>query len=120
MIGHEVGEWHVTHDKLVYYMQTLANASDRMTIKTRGKTFEGRPILLVTVTAPKNHQNLEQIRRDHVALTEAGSNGLDTASMPVVVYQGFSIHGNESSGSNASLAYAYYLAAAQGQEIENM
>ncbi|RNC89481.1 MAG: zinc carboxypeptidase [Allomuricauda sp.] len=120
VIGHEVGEWHVTHDKLVYYMQTLANASDRMTIKTRGKTFEGRPILLVTVTAPKNHQKLEQIRRDHVALTEAGSNGFDTASMPVVVYQGFSIHGNESSGSNASLAYAYYLAAAQGQEIENM
>jgi len=36
-----------------------------------------------------------------------------------VVYQGFSIHGNEASGANAGLAYAYYLAAAQGTEIEN-
>ena len=120
VIGHEVGEWHVTHDKLVYYMQTVAKASNRMAIKTRGTTFEGRPILLLTVTSPKNHQNLEQIRSNHVALSESGSGSLDTSSMPLVVYQGFSIHGNEASGANASLAYAYYLAAAQGPEIENL
>lgn len=120
VIGHEVGQWHVTHDKLVYYMQTLAEASDRMTIETRGKTYEGRPILLLTVTSPQNHQNLEQIRKDHIALSENGSNSLNTGEMPIVVYQGFSIHGNEASGSNASLAYAYYLAAAQGAEIDEM
>ena len=27
VIGHEVGEWHITHDKLVQYMYALANAS---------------------------------------------------------------------------------------------
>ena len=120
IIGHEVGEWHVTHDKLMFYMQTLAKVSDRITIETRGETFEGRPILLLTVTSPKNHQNIEQIRKDHIALSENGANSLNTANMPVIVYQGFSIHGNEPSGSNASLAYAYYLAAAQGSEIEAM
>lgn len=119
IIGHEVGEWHVTHDKLMFYMQALAKASDRISIENRGETFEGRPILLLTITTPTNHQNIEQIRRDHVALTENGTNA-STATMPVVVYQGFSIHGNEPSGSNASLAYAYYLAAAQGAEIEGM
>ncbi len=31
---------------------------------------------------------------------------------------GYSIHGNEPSGSNAALALAYYLAAAQGDEID--
>lgn len=120
VIGHEVGEWHITHDKLVHYMQTLANASDRMTIKSRGTTFEGRPLLLLTITAPNNHQNIEQIRKDHIALSETGSASIDTSKMPIVVYQGFSIHGNEASGSNASLAYAYYLAAAQGPEIESL
>ena len=39
IIGHEVGEWHVSHDKLVQYMYALANASDRVTIEDRGKTF---------------------------------------------------------------------------------
>ena len=120
VIGHEVGEWHVTHDKLMFYMQTLAEKSDRITIETRGETFEGRPILLLTITAPKNHQNIESIRQEHVALTENGASTLSTDAMPIVVYQGFSIHGNEPSGANAGLAYAYYLAAAQGPEIDDL
>ena len=120
IIGHEVGQWHVTHDKLLFYMNTLAAASDRITIENRGTTFEGRPILLLTVTTPENHQNLESIRQDHLALTDANSAAMNTSNMPIVVYQGFSIHGNEASGSNASLAYAYYLAAAQGPEIEEL
>ncbi len=120
IIGHEVGEWHVTHDKLMFYMQTLAKASDRISIENRGYTFEGRPILLLTITSPKNHQNLEEIRKKHVALTENGSNNAAIETMPIVVYQGFSIHGNEPSGSNAGLAYAYYLAAAEGEEIETL
>ncbi len=116
IVGHEVGEWHITHDKLMFYMQTLAKASNRMTIENRGATFEGRPILLLTVTSPKNHRNIEQIREDHFSITENGTMVVD--DMPIVVYQGFSIHGNEPSGANAGLAYAYYLAAAQGPEIE--
>lgn len=120
VIGHEVGEWHVTHDKLMFYMQTLANKSDRITIETRGETFEGRPILLLTITSPKNHQNIESIREEHVALTENGASTLSTDAMPIVVYQGFSIHGNEPSGANAGLAYAYYLAAAQGPGIDDL
>ncbi|MBD0779115.1 zinc carboxypeptidase [Maribacter sp. ANRC-HE7] len=120
VIGHEVGDWHVTHDKLVFYMQTLAEKSDRITLENRGVTFEGRPILLLTITSPKNHRNINTIRKNHIALTENNSNGLDTDNMPVVVYQGFSIHGNEPSGSNAGLAYAYYLAAAEGPEIESL
>ena len=117
IIGHEVGEWHVTHDKLMFYMQALAKASNRITIENRGETFEGRPILLLTVTSSENHTNLENIRKNHVSLTEASSD-MNTSDMPVVVYQGFSIHGNEPSGSNAALVYAYYLAAAQGSEID--
>lgn len=120
IIGHEVGEWHVTHDKLVYYIQELAKVSNRITLEERGKTFEGRPLLLLKITAPKNHQNLEQIRLEHIRLSETGGDGLSVNQMPIVVYQGFSIHGNEPSGSNAGLAYAYYLAAAQGPEIETL
>ncbi|GAB5475264.1 MAG: M14 family metallopeptidase [Maribacter sp.] len=116
IIGHEVGEWHVTHDKLMFYMQTLAAASDRISIENRGATFEGRPILLLTITTPENHQNIDQIRKEHLAITENGTIPVD--DMPIVVYQGFSIHGNEPSGANAGLAYAYYLAAAQGPEID--
>ena len=118
VIGHEVGEWHVTHDKLVEYMKTLAKASDRISIENRGTTFEGRPLLLLTITSPKNHQNLESIRAKHIEATNSST--VDVSKNPIVVYQGFSIHGNEASGSNAGLAAAYYLAAANGNKIDDL
>ncbi|MBT4414684.1 MAG: zinc carboxypeptidase, partial [Polaribacter sp.] len=111
IIGHEVGEWHVTHDKLTEYMKVLASSSDRISIETRGTTYEGRPLLLLTITAPENHKNLEEIRQAHINATNNSS--VDISKNPIVVYQGFSIHGNEPSGSNAALAVAYYLAAAE-------
>ncbi|MEH6535528.1 MAG: M14 family metallopeptidase [Psychroserpens sp.] len=118
VLGHQVGEWHVTHDKLVQYMQALANASDRISIENRGTTFEGRPLLLLTITSPENHSNLESIRQTHIASTE--NNTVDTSNMPIVVYQGFSIHGNEPSGSNAALLVAYYLAASESNDVKEL
>ena len=120
IIGHEVGEWHVTHDKLIFYMQTLAEISNRITIETRGHTFEGRPVLLLTITSPNNHSKIEQLRLEHLSLSEDSGSSANVETMPIVVYQGFSIHGNEPSGANAGLAYAYYLAAAEGPEIDEI
>ena len=118
VIGHQVGEWHVTHDKLAQYMYALAAASNRITIENRGTTFEGRPLLLLTITSPENHQNLETIRKAHIDATE--SNSTNTNDRPIVVYQGFSIHGNEASGSNASLLAAYHLAASQSSDVKEL
>lgn len=108
VIGHEVGDYHITHDKLVYYMKTLAAASDRITIRETGKTFEGRPQLVLTITSPQNHARINEIKAAHVAISDEGGS---IEGQPVVVYMGFSIHGNEPSGSNASMLTAYYLAA---------
>jgi hypothetical protein len=119
VIGHEVGEWHVTHDRLVNYMKAVAAASDRAVLHPLGTTYEGREQLVLIITSPKNQKNLEQIRQQHIQLTETSKSGsLNTAKMPIVVWVGHSIHGNESSGSNASLLSAYYLTAAQGPEID--
>lgn len=118
IIGHEVGEWHITHDKLVEYMTVLAEASDRITFENRGETYEGRPLLLLTITSAKNHQNIEKIRKNHINATNDAS--VDVSKQPIIVYQGFSIHGNEASGTNSALASAYYLAAAEGAKIDEL
>ena len=118
VIGHEVGEWHVTHDKLVQYMYAVAAASDRISIVSRGTTFEGRPLLLLTITSAQNHANLESIHKNHLKRTNEDVSPSEIEKSPIVVYQGFSIHGNEPSGSNAALMVAYYLAAAQGPQID--
>ena len=119
IIGHEVGEWHVTHDKLVQYMYALADASNRITIEDRGKTFEGRPILLLTITSEDNHNNINEILTNHKKITEYNEN-ISTEKQPIIVYQGFSIHGNEASGSNASLLLAYYLAASDSDFVQEL
>ncbi|HET9487524.1 MAG TPA: M14 family metallopeptidase [Chryseosolibacter sp.] len=121
VIGHEVGEYHITHDRLVNYMQVLDKASDRITLEITGYTHERRPLLLLTITSSQNHRNLESIRLQHLQLSNpSSSSSLNTALMPAVFYLGCSIHGNEASGSNAGLLIAYHLAAAQGPEIEKV
>ena len=87
-------------------------------LKIRGKTFEDRPLLLLTITSPENHKNIKTIQSEHIKATE--TNSANSEDRPIVVYQGFSIHGNEPSGSNAALLVAYYLAAAEGSEIDNL
>ena len=122
IIHHEVGEWHVTHDRLVNYMQALATAApDRVKLEIMGFTYESRPQVLLVITSKNNHARLEQIRQQHLLLSDPSkSASLNINDMPIVVYVGHSIHGNEPSGSNAALVSAYYLAAAQGKEIDDM
>lgn len=119
VIGHDVGQWHITHDKLVQYMYALDQASERISITPRGTTFEGRPLILLTITSSENHNKLEDIKKNHIDAT----NGIETANVaqrPIVVYQGFSIHGNEASGSNAALLLAYHLAASNTFETKQL
>ena len=122
IIHHEVGEWHITHDRLVNYMKALAAAvPQRVRLETMGFTYEQRPQVLLIITSPANHARLEEIRLQHLQLTDpARSGSLNTADLPAVVWIGHSIHGNESSGANASLLSAYYLAAAKGSSIEEL
>lgn len=121
ILGYQVGEWHVSHDKLVEYMKEVASASDRVSIEVTGYTHEHHTLLLLTITNVENRKNLERIKKEHIQLTDpATSSNLNINNMPVVVWLGHSIHGNEASGSNASLLMIYYLAAAQGEEIDEL
>ncbi len=117
ILGYQIGDWHVSHDKLVEYMKVVAAASDRVTLEVAGYTYEHRPILLLTITSPQNQKNIESIRAAHLEIKTSSDN---INNKPVIVWLGHSIHGNEASGSNASLLLVYYLAAAQGNAIDIM
>lgn len=120
VLGYVPGEWHVTHDKLVQYMTAIAESSDRISIENRGFTYEKRPLLLLTVTSKENQKNISDIRKKHLQIISGEVSESELSSMPVVVNQGFSVHGNEPSGTNAALILAYYLAAAEGPAIDEL
>jgi hypothetical protein len=120
-LGYEVGEWHTSHDQLLGYMRALDAASDRITLAEYGRSHENRPLLCLTITAPANHARLEEIRTERTQLMNPSDNArLNVQNMPAVNYMGYSIHGNETSGSHAALLVAYYLAAAQTPEVEQL
>ena len=121
VLGYQVGDWHVTHDQLVMYMKAVAAASDRVIIQETGRTYEMRPQVVLTISSPANLAKLDQIKADRVKLRDPNSS-LDIEKMPVVMFMGYSVHGNEPSGANASLLAAYHFAAANeiAGELENI
>ena len=114
----ELGEMHTDHTQVANYMNTVADASDRISIETTGYTYENRPLQLLTISSPKNLANIDEILKRHQDVADAGANNSDLSNLPIVVYLGYSIHGNESSGTGAAIALAYYLAAAESPELE--
>jgi hypothetical protein len=118
ILGYPVGTWHVRHDQLVNYMYALAEASDRVTIKEIGRTHEQRPLLLLTITSPSNQSNIDKLRTDHVARIDDGKPA--PADAPLIINMGYSVHGNEPSGANASMLVAYHLAASNGAEVQKL
>jgi len=119
VLGYEVGDWHVRYDQLVAYAEAVAAASDRVQTRRVGKTHEQRDILSIVVSSPENLGRLESIRQTHLKLSIAEeSDKVDLEGQPVVCFMGYSVHGNESSASNCVPLVLYYLAAAEGEEIE--
>jgi len=121
VLGFEVGEWHATHDQVVMYMKALAQASERIEIEEIGRTYERRPQVMLTISSPNNLKNLEQIKRERNQLRNNPAS-LNLSKMPVVVYAGYSVHGNEASAVNAALIAAYHFAAANeiAADLDNM
>ena len=120
IIGHEVGEWHVSHDKLSQYVIKLSEVSSRIKLINRGKTYENRPSWLLIYTSEENHSRLDEIQGKHMELSNSPGTKIDFSEMPIVVYQGFSVHGDEPSGANASLLLMYHLAASNDSRTKEI
>ncbi|MFL2610753.1 MAG: M14 family zinc carboxypeptidase [Flavobacteriaceae bacterium] len=117
VLGFNVGDWHINHDKLIDYLTKLSKSSKKIKIENRGYTYEDRPLILLTITSEKNHSRLEELRKNHINLSNKALTEGDLKKMPAVVYQGFSVHGNEASGSNAAILLAYYLATSEDEKV---
>ena len=118
VLGYDIGEWHVSHDQLIIYLKALDAASDRFEIEEYARSHENRPLYTVMISTPENLARKEDIRRAHLQLTDhIESDKVSIDNLPAILYQGYSIHGNESSGANAGLVNAYYLAAGKSNEV---
>ena len=120
VIGHQIGTRHTRPAQVVDYFQAVAEASDRVALRSHGRTYEGRRLIHAIVTDPTNHNNLEQIRQANrqTVLQPGQVSDADLENRPAVVLQGYSIHGDEASGTEAAILFLYHMAAGNGPSVE--
>lgn len=115
-LGYEIGSRYTRHDQLVAYFNELARHSGKIKVEQIGSSYEGRPLVIATVTSAQNQQQLETLRRQHVTLADPAQPLSAAGSSPVVVWLGYSVHGNETSSGEAALLTAYYLVASRSAD----
>ncbi len=120
VIGHEIGTRHTRPAQVVRYFEAVAAASDRVQLREHGRTYEGRRLIHAVVTSTDNQENLDQIQRANrrAATAPTQVSDEDLQDRPAVVLMGYSIHGDEASGTEAAILLLYHLAAGSGPDVE--
>ncbi len=111
--------------QIVAYLQKLDAASERLSVEEVGKTTEGRPFLVATVTSEANRARLEEIRLANARL--ADPRGLEdqeaerlVANGKAVVAMAYSIHSTEVGGTLAALKLLQHLASSDEARVRAM
>lgn len=104
ILGQQLGERHLRHDQLVSYLSILAASRPNAKLIEYGRSNEGRRLVMLAISSAQNIQNIEQVKSDPNVLK---------------ILNGFGVHGNESSSSNASVLWAWYLLATNNPSIRD-
>lgn len=110
-LGYPLGRQFTTYERILDYFQELAAKSPLVDVRTFGQTYEGRPLVLVTITSAQNRQRLEAIRQNVISLSDADpARAQEIArTTPAIVWLAFGVHGNESSSAEAAMRVASTL-----------
>ena len=117
-LGYPIGTLHTRHDAILSYFRELARLSDKAKLDTIGETYEHRQLVILKVTSPQNHQNLEEIRQTHLRLVQPTATAEVWDDHKSIVLLGYNVHGNEPSTAEAAMLTAYYYVAGQSAEVQ--
>ncbi len=118
-LGYEIGKQHTRHDQIVAYFEKLAQVSNKVTLIEYGRTHENRRLIILNISSPNNIENLNQIKKKHLALVNPDNTVDNHKDLPLFIHLGYNVHGNEPSGAEAALLTAYTLVASKNKLINN-
>ncbi|HYH06930.1 MAG TPA: M14 metallopeptidase family protein [Thermoanaerobaculia bacterium] len=108
--GLPMGARFTQHHRILRYFEELTRRTNLITMAPIGESYEGRPLVLATITSPRNHAALATIRANAKALANGEGNvEAIVQQMPVIVWLAFGVHGNESSSAEAAMWVAHTL-----------
>src|SRR5216684_6565528 len=76
-VGYKLGDRFTPYNRILDYFDELAKRSNLITVQRFGASYEGRPLVLATITSAKNRANLEAIRQNVASFANADT--LDAA-----------------------------------------
>ncbi|HEX9188512.1 MAG TPA: M14 metallopeptidase family protein, partial [Vicinamibacteria bacterium] len=111
--------------QVLAYLKALDSASERVSVEEVGKTTEGRPFVMATVTSEANHARLEELRLANARIADPRGLSDDAAGRLVregkaVVAMAYSIHSTEVGGTLASLRLLHRLAASDDEAVRRV
>lgn len=123
ILGYDNGDRFTPQRQMMRYIERIAATSKRVKVDTVSHTFEGREMLVITVSSEANMARLADIARDARRIADplgATAGEIESAikRTPAIVWLAHSVHGGEASGAEAGLALLYQLAA--GTDAETM
>lgn len=123
VLGYQIGERFTNYADLNSYFDKLVSTSNRIQRIVYGETYEHRILQAFVIGTPQNLARLDDIRQANKRLTDprllaSGESDKIIASLPVIVYFSYGVHGNEASSQEASMMAAYQLCAGSDSRTE--
>jgi len=125
VLGFRLGDHAVTHAQIEAVIKAIAAKSPRVKLVEYGKTHEGRTLYYVVVSTSERVKDLDKLREINAKLSDprlAPAAEIDALvkSAPATAWMAYCIHGDEMSGSDASLAVLHHLAAGTGDDVKKL
>lgn len=119
LLGYEPGEFHTEYGKMLRVMESIVEAvPDRARSFTYGLSVEGRPLILVVISDPRNMERLDDVKASIRRLRDPRrTRGTEAAAIaratPAIAWMNYANDGNESAAFEAAIQVAYQLAAGE-------
>ncbi len=117
VLGRPAGARLARHAEILALFRRWEAESPRLRLESYGRTHEGRELLVAVITSPANQARLDALLEVQAALARGEE---APATHPAFAWLGYSIHGDETSGADASLAVAWHLVSGRGEAVERL
>jgi hypothetical protein len=125
VLGFQIGERFTNYADLNSFFDKLASSSNRIRRFVYGETYEHRILQAFVIGTPQNLARLDEIKQANSRLTDprilaTGESEKIIATLPVIVYLSYGVHGNEASSPEASMMVAYQLCAGTDRRTQSI
>jgi len=119
-LGYEIGTQYSRHSQVAdYFNHVSIEMSKNVSLFSYGKTYERRPLFYAVISSEKNIAEIEKIRLDNISALNYDPIRQSRTNDKAIVWLSYSVHGNESSSTEASMQTVYELLTNRSELLEN-